>query len=501
MIKSSYLQRLLAMLTLCAVLIGSLTVPAAAVGFQDVPAGHWAETEIRRCAELGFFKGKTETQFGLGQSMTRSAFVVVLCRFFGWETPAPAVSSYDDVPTDAWYAGALEAAYTHGAVTSQQDNFRPADAITREELTVMLVRALGYGSLTGLAQDSELPFEDVDTNAGYITMAYHLGLMNGTSATTFSPDRNATREQVAVILMRLHDKLSAPAAFRSAILSRNNLQPDLTGLNAALIPAQTLDRTGKLQPLIGQLDAAALRSYAQEGGVPALLYVTGDPVALRSDRSSMAQALVNAVEQGGYDGLVLDIPAVTSARAAALTELVSSVGTALGDRPLQLIVEPPARQNSASGGYDYAALSAAADRLILRVAPLEATAGSTAIAAVEPPEEVYYALSTLKGIVPVEKLGLLVTTAGLVRTRTGRNSGTITTEEIFSRLAVGTMDGYYSSRYACAYLHNTSSGETVWYLNEEAAAQRAQLLRLTGVGTVCLSDWDSASAELLQGLN
>lgn len=501
MMKLSNLQRLLAMLMLCALLSSSLTTPAAAAGFQDVPVGHWAETEIQRCAEQGFFKGKTATQFGLGQSMTRSAFVVVLCRFFGWETPAPAVSLYDDVPTDAWYAGALEAAYTHGAVTSQQDHFRPADAITREELTVMLVRALGYGTLAGLPQERSCPFEDVDTNAGYITMAYHLGLMNGTSATTFSPDRNATREQVAVILMRLHDKLSAPSASRSAILSKNNFQPDLTGLDAALIPAQSLDRTGKLQILIGSHDAAALRSYVQGAGVPALLYVTGDPVALRSDRSSMAQALVNAVEQGGYDGLVLDIPALTSVRAAALTELVSPVGTALGDRPLQLIVEAPSRQNPTSGGYDYAALAAAADRLILRVAPLEATAGNTAIAAVEPPEEVYFALSTLKGVVPAEKLGLLVTTTGLVRTRTGRNSGTITTEEIFSRLAVGTMDGYYSSRYACAYLHNTSSGETVWYLNEEAAAQRAQLLRLTGAGAVCLSDWGSASAELLQGLN
>ena len=93
-----------------------------------------------------------------------------------------------------------------------------------------------------------------------------------------------------------------------------------------------------------------------------------------------------------------------------------------------------------------------------------------------------------------------MTTTGLVRTRTGRNSGTMTTEEIFSRLAAGTMDGYYSNRYACAYLHNTSSGETVWFLNEEAAAQRSQLLRLTGVDAVCLSDWDSASTELLQGL-
>lgn len=500
MMKSSYLQRLLAMLMLCALLSTSLTVPVAAAGFQDVPAGHWAGAEIRRCAELGFFKGKTATHFGLGQSMTRSAFVVVLCRFLGWETPAPAVSSYDDVPTDAWYAGALEAAYTHGAVTSQQDNFRPADAITREELTVMLVRALGYGSLAGLPQELPCPFEDVDTNAGYITMAYHLGLMNGTTATTFSPDRNATREQVAVILMRLHDKLSAPSASKSAILSKDNLQPDLTGLDAAMIPAQALSQTGKLLPQINEADSLALRSHAQESGIPVLLYVTGNDLALRGNCSAMAQTLADEVAYGGYDGLVLDIPSVSQTRAAALTALVSSTKTALDGRPLQLVVGAPSCQNATSDGYDYAALAAAADRLILRVAPLEATAGSTAIAAAEPPEEVYYALSTLKGIVPAEKLGLLVTTTGLVRTRTGRNSGTMTTEEIFSRLAAGTMDGYYSNRYACAYLHNTSSGETVWYLNEEAAAQRSQLLRLTGVDAVCLSDWDSASTELLQGL-
>ncbi len=501
MMKFNDLQRLLAMLIVCILLGSSLTVPAAAAGFQDVPAGHWAETEIQRCAEQGFFKGKTATQFGLGQSMTRSAFVVVLCRFFGWETPAPVVSSYDDVPTDAWYAGALEAAYSHGAVTNQQDSFRPADAITREELTVMLVRALGYGSLAGLPQELPCPFQDVDTNAGYISMAYHLGLMNGTSATTFSPDRNATREQVAVILMRLYAKLSTPSAARSAILSKDNLQPDLTGLDAAMIPAQALSQTGKLLPQISEADSIALRSHAQEAGIPVLLYVTGNDLALRGDCSAMAQALADEVAYGGYDGLVLDIPSVPPAKASALTALASSAKAALDGRPLQLVVGAPSCQNITSVGYDYAALAVAADRLILRVAPLEAIAGSTAIAAVEPPEEVYYALNKLKALIPAEKLSLLVTTTGLVRTRTGRNSGMITAEEISSRLDAGTMDGYYSSRYACAYLHNTSSGETVWYLNEEAAAQRSQLLRLTGVDAMCLSDWDSASAALLWGLN
>ena len=49
------------------------------------------------------------------------------------------------------------------------------------------------------------------TNAGYVAMAYELGLVNGTSSTTFSPDRTATREQAAVMLMRLYDSYHAAA--------------------------------------------------------------------------------------------------------------------------------------------------------------------------------------------------------------------------------------------------------------------------------------------------
>ena len=70
------LRRMLASLALCAVLAGTLTVSASAAAFRDVPTGHWAEKEIQRCVENGFFNGQSETHFGLGQKMSRSAFAV-----------------------------------------------------------------------------------------------------------------------------------------------------------------------------------------------------------------------------------------------------------------------------------------------------------------------------------------------------------------------------------------------------------------------------------------
>ena len=96
------LQRMLASLALCAVLAGTLAVPASAAGFQDVPAGHWAAKEIQRCVDNGFFNGQSATRFGLGEKMSRSAFAVVLCRFFDWETETPEASTFSDVSADAW---------------------------------------------------------------------------------------------------------------------------------------------------------------------------------------------------------------------------------------------------------------------------------------------------------------------------------------------------------------------------------------------------------------
>ena len=203
-------QRLLGGLLACCLLCTVLTWNAAAAGvcgFRDVPANHWAASSIQRCVELGLFQGESATTFGVGHEMNRAGFTVVLARLFGWETTGLDVDIseiYEDVPADAWYAGAVAAAYTHGALTRQSASFRPDEPITREELAVMLVRALGYGTIAGLVQELPTPFQDVTSSAGYITMAHDMGLMDGTR-----PMAASTRQEVAVVLRRFYEAVKA----------------------------------------------------------------------------------------------------------------------------------------------------------------------------------------------------------------------------------------------------------------------------------------------------
>ena len=200
---------------LCGLMLLSM-LPAAGAAYADVPAGHWAAAEINAATEAGLFQGVTADTFGLGRNMNRAQFVTALVRLMGWETVTPETPSFSDTSAGAWYYAAVETAYANGALPTYSTTFRPYDAVTREEMASMLVRALGLGTLAGQMSGAELPFTDVTSNRGYIAIAYDIGLFNGYGDGTFRPKGLVTREQTAAVLLRAHTRLSSTSREVSA---------------------------------------------------------------------------------------------------------------------------------------------------------------------------------------------------------------------------------------------------------------------------------------------
>ena len=63
----------------------------------------------------------------------------------------------------------------------------------------------------------------------------------------------------------------------------------------------------------------------------------------------------------------------------------------------------------------------------------------------------------------------------------GRHTGQASAAEIEQLLSASQTKDYYSDRYACAYLTSGSGDTAVWYLNGEAALERARMAAFFGV--------------------
>lgn len=100
-----------------------------------------------------------------------------------------------------WAADAVDFAYHFGLVSGvSKTEFAPNSPMTRAQLVTVLYRAAGSPSVTVSTN-----FEDLDVGSYYysaVVWANVHGIVNGTSDTTFSPDSQLTRQQLAAILYR-----------------------------------------------------------------------------------------------------------------------------------------------------------------------------------------------------------------------------------------------------------------------------------------------------------
>ena len=179
---------------------GSFVEEAPVQIFKDVPVDAYYYEAVKWAAEKGITGGVGNGLFGPNDPCTRAQIVTFLWRAAG--SPAPKhMSSFADVPADAFYAKAVAWAVENGITGGTGDGkFSPDATCTRTQSVTFLYRAAGSPKVSGSAE-----FGDVATNAYYadaVAWAAKNGITGGIGGGLFGSNNDCTRAQIVTFLYR-----------------------------------------------------------------------------------------------------------------------------------------------------------------------------------------------------------------------------------------------------------------------------------------------------------
>ena len=513
--------------------LATAPLPARAT-FSDAQ-GHWAQEVAEQAQAYGLIEGYPDGTFGVEDEMTRSQFVTVLCRMFGWDMVSPETPSYIDCPTSAWYYAAVETARAHD-VMDPSGAFRPEDYISRGEMAIMLVRALGYGQLAQDLSGLSLPFDDVTEDAGYMAIAYDIGMIRGVdgpdSSLKFLPTHSATRAEAAAMLVRVYERYTSKTEWLHGFYAFSSYsQINLTASMDSVSVGWAQMEYGADGPVLNSTsangndwvkpdDVTPATSYFESNGLPYNLNVyasAGDSVTLADGTTSSTVAAVTGTPEAraqaiaalvaasaDYSGLTIDFEALKGDEikenyVTFMEELRSALPA---DKTLYVCVQPDTWYT----GFDYRGLGQVCDKVILMAHDYQWTSvpdsyvgTANTNSPVTPFASVYEALRDITdpetGVQDVSKVALAISfgTAGFhVDEEGGLLETTIyhpAMTTLTARLNQPDTVVEYSDKYRnpCA-LYTTEDGSRykVWYENEQSVLDKLQLARMFGITGVSL---------------
>lgn len=166
--------------------------PAQNVSFDDVKPTEWYADAVRCVVEKGLMSGTGTDAFSPDGTTTRGMLMTILARYAGADTTGGA----------NWYEKGMAWAQSAGI----SDGRAPEAVITREQLVTMLYRYADVPEAGGTLD----AFADADTVSAYAVDAMRWaaanGIVNGSHG-RLNPHGNATRAQVAAMLMRFCEKM------------------------------------------------------------------------------------------------------------------------------------------------------------------------------------------------------------------------------------------------------------------------------------------------------
>jgi len=530
-----------------------LMASMASAAYKDVPVNSPLAGEVHKATEYGLMNGYNADNFGYSDSMTRAQFTAVLVRMMGWETVMPDAASYADVPVGHTWFDEIETAAAHD-VTGTWVDFRPQDPITRGEMAELLVRALGLKSAATAQNSSRIPFSDTYSilcggdpftdleygNEGFVRVAYAIGMTNGTSATTFSPERTATRGQAAAMLVRIYEKLQQETDkvhgfYAISSYNQLSLADEMDTVSAgwsrmtwdgetALLSTTSANGNEYYVPngyreVTDRLDGKLHLSVFMDGeGLKELL-------ASEQGRYQAVKQIVHeltvdyrTIGENPYCGVTIDFEGLVSAQRTYFTQFLTELRLELEKIGKSLYVCVPPVTSSAgvasAAGYDYAVIGELADQVILMAHDYDPRDASQFVGtnyyyhnfATAPIREVYLGLRYITQQVDASKilLGYSCRSVAWQLDNEGKLiSGTPvypTTETAAKRLAQADTEIGWSDEYQQPYaIYQTEDGSRyiLWYQDDasiQISMNAARLLGITGtsfwrLGNIPQGNW------------
>ena len=175
--------------------------------FNDVSANDWFASAVDYVTGKGMMNGTADNTFSPKANTTRGMVVTVLYRLEN--QPSTSAASFTDVASGEYYANAVAWANANGIVSGYgSGKFGPNDKVTREQLAAILYRYAQYKKYdVSVGEDTNiLSYDDAQSISSYaipaIQWACGAGVVTGKSGSKLDPKGNATRAEVAAMLMR-----------------------------------------------------------------------------------------------------------------------------------------------------------------------------------------------------------------------------------------------------------------------------------------------------------
>lgn len=173
--------------------------------FQDVPPDAWYAGAVERISAAGLMRGTGAGQFSPNKTVTRGQITAILHRLSG--APAASHIPFSDVSASDYYGEAAAWAAEQGVVGGFPDGtFRPNLPVSRQQLAAILWRYALLEQADSGKRASLEDYQDTGEISGYamepLSWALAEGILGGTKEKRLLPQGSASRAQTAVILDR-----------------------------------------------------------------------------------------------------------------------------------------------------------------------------------------------------------------------------------------------------------------------------------------------------------